>query len=61
MTQRQLHGTAFKMQRETFEGVVHTANQEWLWSCLVSELEYRNRRAKGPDRCWCGLCLPPLE
>lgn len=59
MNQRQIHALAFRLQRETLEGVIHTDAQNWLWGCLISELEYRNRHARGPDRCWCPLCVPP--
>jgi hypothetical protein len=37
-----------------------TPNQEWLWSCVVSELEYRQRRQPPPDRCACLLCCAPF-
>lgn len=35
--------------------------QERLWLCLVSELEYRNRRRAPGQRCTCQLCWGPFD
>lgn len=55
-----LHGLALKLMRmRTSEGISDA--QEWLWDAVVSELEYRRRRALGTvQACSCMLCIPPF-
>lgn len=58
-----LHAVAlrFNHQRETED---LTGPQEWLWDGIISELEYRQRRALADHTqrlCVCELCSSPFE
>jgi len=62
MTDRQVHGLALRLRREGQRADL-TAQQEWLWRCCISELEYRRRRALRAGRgkvCSCELCVAPF-
>lgn len=58
---RTLHGMAGRMSRENAQGDL-TRRQDWLWGCIISELEYRRRlhlrTGTVLDACTCWLCLP---
>lgn len=55
-----LHAVAMKMNRQR-TGEDLTDAQEWLYDAIVSELEYRRRRARPMWRaCSCMLCIPPF-
>jgi hypothetical protein len=61
MADRELHAVAFRLQHERKEAGLSDA-QEWLFDALISELEFRRRRALWPDRkCSCELCIGPFE
>lgn len=55
-----LHGLALRlMNLRTSEDLSDA--QEWLWDAVISELEYRRRRARGSlQACSCMLCIPPF-
>ena len=56
-----LHGLALKLMRLGEREDLSDA-QEWLWSAVVSELEYRRRTERNPWlKCSCMLCIPPFE
>jgi len=60
MTSRELHGVAGHLNAERLSADL-SDRQEWLWDAVVSELEYRRRRATWPVRsCTCYLCLGPF-
>lgn len=57
---RVLHAMAFRFNADRQSEDLSDA-QEWLYDALISELEYRHRRATNiRDRCSCELCLPPF-
>jgi hypothetical protein len=61
MSDREVHSIAFRLnyqrQQEDLSGP-----QEWLYDALVSELAYRRRRARWPERrCSCELCWGPFD
>lgn len=61
MSDRDVHGLAFKLEREWQQGRTTDA-QEWLWGACISELEYRRRHSLRPAwACACRLCIPPFE
>jgi hypothetical protein len=61
MEDRELHAVAFRLQHERMQAGLTDA-QEWLFDALVSELEFRRRRATWPSRkCSCELCIGPFE
>lgn len=61
---RELHavGMRFNIDRKTED---LSLEQEWLYDAIVSELEYRRRRAirahRWQEQCSCFLCLGPFE
>lgn len=58
----QLHAVCMKLRHLAFtQGI--SEPQEWLWSSLISELEYRRRRAlrEGATACVCEWCLGPFS
>lgn len=58
---RVIHSIAWRFNQERVSADL-TEAQEWLWSALISELEYRNRSALHVfQRCSCELCIPPFE
>lgn len=60
LSERELHQVAFRLHHERTEADL-SRGQEWLWEALVSELEYRRRRARWPERrCSCELCFAPF-
>ena len=61
MTSREIHGLAFRLQREGMQEPL-TEPQEWLWESLMHELEWRRRNTRWPQkRCSCELCWDPFE
>lgn len=55
-----LHSLAGGLRRMGMERDL-SRGQEYLWSMVVRELEYRHRRpATWGPRCWCDLCVPPF-
>jgi len=60
LTSQKVHGIATKLQHEQRQHDL-SERQEWLWDCLISELEYRARREpRWWLRCSCELCAPPF-
>lgn len=56
-----LHGLALRLMNLR-RGENLSDAQEWLWDAVISELEYRRRRALGTVKaCSCMLCVPPFE
>ncbi len=54
-----LHGLALRLMSDSTRQDL-TDGQEWLWSAVISELEYRHRAARPEARCACELCIPPF-
>lgn len=55
---RELHGIAMRLHRiEWEESVELTDRQAWLFDAVISELQYRARRAHPLRRCTCWLCM----
>lgn len=55
-----LHGIAWSFVKAQETEDLSEA-QEWLWRGLISELEYRQRRARPSwSSCACMLCIPPF-
>lgn len=55
-----LHALGFCLRRSGLEADLSNA-QEWLWSAVISELEYRRRQAATFARCHCELCVEPFD
>ena len=56
----ELHAIATRFLNSQ-ESVDLTERQEWLWSRLVAELEWRWLHTRPVwQRCPCGLCRPPF-
>jgi hypothetical protein len=56
------HGLALKLRRRFWEGK-STSAEDWLLDQVISELEYRRRKATREQARWaccCELCLPPF-
>jgi len=61
MSDREVHAVAFRFQHERQEADL-SAPQEWLYDALLSELAYRRRTARWPERrCSCELCWGPFD
>lgn len=59
MSSEALHRLGGKLVNDArFVGL--SARQEALWACVVSEMEYRNRRRVVRDRCTCLICMAPF-
>ena len=61
MSSRELHAVAerFNRQRTTQD---LTERQEWFYDAIISELEYRRRRARPTwSACACYLCIGPFD
>ncbi len=60
MSDRELHQIGFRFAHERQEVDLSDA-QEWLWDAIISELEYRRRRARPAyTACACELCFSPF-
>lgn len=61
MSHRDVHAVAIRLLNSQ-HFADWTPGQRWLWEALVSELEYRRRSARWPDRkCSCELCFGPFD
>jgi hypothetical protein len=54
-----LHGLALRLMTESTRHDL-SDGQEWLWSAVISELEWRNRQRAPLERCSCELCVQPF-
>lgn len=62
MPGREVHGILGMLDRQRRTTHDLTSRQEWLWDCLVSELEWRHlHEPRILRRCWCEWCIPQRE
>jgi hypothetical protein len=60
MSSQELHAIAGRFNRQRPMADL-TERQEWFYDAIVSELEYRRRRARPTwSACACYLCLSPF-
>jgi hypothetical protein len=59
---REVHALAFRLRYRFWTGV-SSAAEDWLLDAVISELEYRHRRALRYDprsACCCEFCVEPF-